>query len=183
MQDVVFVIDTSGSIRSNHFKLIRQFTADVTTELINASPGSAVGVILFSTNAHIEFNLTAHTRLDSLLSAINELPYDGGFTNTADALTLLLETAQNGTLGLRNNSLNSAIVITDGESGNQSATLLVANTLNASNIFDVYSVGVGGADLTELNMIASSPEPVFHTHFFNSSGLQQLKDELLPHFV
>ena len=175
------MIDTSGSIRADRFQLIREFVANVTTELINESPGSAVGVILFSNSAHIEFNLTAHTSLNALLSAINELPYIDGRTNTADALTLLLETAQNGTLGLRNNSLNSTIVITDGESTNQSATILAANTLRASNIFDVYSVGVGNADLTELNRIASSPELVFHTSSFNSDGLQQLEDELLLH--
>ena len=74
VQDVVFVIDTSGSIGADHFQLIREFTANITIELINRFPGSAVGVILFSSSAHIEFNLTAHTSLNSLLSAINELP-------------------------------------------------------------------------------------------------------------
>ena len=175
------MIDTSGSIGDEKFELIRQFTANVTTELINESPGSAVGVILFSNRAQIEFNLTAHTSLDALLSAIRKLPYNGGGTNTADALRLLLNTAQNGGLGLRDDSLHSAIVITDGQSRNQSATNFSAKILHDSNIFDVYSVGVGGADLTELNRIASSPEFVFHTSSFNSDGLQQLKDDLLPH--
>ena len=56
----------------------------------------------------------------------------------------MLETAQNGNLGLRNNSLNSAIVITDGRSNDPLATRDAANELHASNIiFDVYSVGVG----------------------------------------
>ena len=176
------MIDTSGSIDNQRFELIRQFTANVTTELINESPGSAVGVILFDVDAHIEFNLAAHSSLDSLLLAIKQLPYnDGRRTNTHEALELLLSTAQNGTLGLRHNSLNSAIVITDGQSRNQSATNFSAKILHDSNIFDVYSVGVGGADLTELNRIASSPEFVFHTSSFNSDGLQQLKDDLLPH--
>ena len=169
------MIDTSGSIGADRFQLIREFTANVTTELINGSPSSAVGVILFNNNAHIEFNLTAHTNLNSLLSAINELPYNGGSTDTAKALNLLLDTAQNGELGLRNNSLNSTIVITDGVSNDPSATESAANELHASNIFDVYSIGVGGADLTELNRIASSPEFVFFTSSFNSDGLQQLK--------
>ena len=173
------MIDTSGSIGADRFQLIREFTANVTTELINGSSGSAVGVILFSDRAHIEFNLTAHTSLNSLLSAINELPYNGGITDTAQALNLLLDTAQNGELGLRNNSLSIAIVITDGESTNPTATRSAANALHASNIFDVYSVGVGGADLTELNRIASSPEFVFFTSSFNSDGLQQLNEELL----
>ena len=181
MQDVVFVIDTSASIGAYRFQLIREFTANVTTELINGSPGSAVGVILFSSNAHIEFNLTVHTSLNSLLLAINELPYAGGYTNTADALTLLLQTVQNGQLGLRNNSLNNAIVITDGLSSDPTATISAANALHASNIFDVYSVGIENAVMSELQKIASSPEFVFFKESFTSAALQQLKEELLPH--
>ena len=181
VQDVVFVIVTSGSIGAENFELIRQFTVNVTTELIIRSPDSAVGVILFNNSAHIEFNLTAHASLDSLLSAINELPYISGGTNTAAALTLLLKTAQNGALGLRNNSLNSAVVITDGQSNNISAIISAANKLHASNIFDVYAVGVGNADVEELQVIASRLELVFITSSFNSDGLQQLKDKLLPH--
>ena len=173
------MIDTSSSINPKRFQLIREFTANIITELINGSPGSAVGVILFSGSAHIEFNLETHTSLNALLSAIDDLPYSGGGTNTAEALNLLLDTAQNGELGLRNNSLSSAIVITDGVSNDASATESTANALHASNIFDVYSVGVGGADLTELNRIASSPEFVFFTSSFNSDGLQQLNEELL----
>ena len=175
------MIDTSGSIGTANFQLIREFTANVTTELINGSSGSAVGVILFSGSAHIEFNLTAHTSLNSLLSAIDNLPYNGGGTNTAEALNLLLDTAQNGELGLRNNSLNSAIVITDGQSNNPTATMSAANALHVSNIFDVYAVGIENAYMSELQEIASSLEFVFFTRFFNSDGLQQLKDELLPH--
>ena len=178
------MIDTSGSIGDDNFELIRQFTANVTTELINESPSSAIGVILFSVTAALQFDLRAYTSLNSLLSAIEQLPYSSGRrTNTHEALELLLSTAQNGDLRLRNNSLHSVIVITDGRSTDPSATISAANKLHTSNIilFDVYSVGVGGANLTELNRIASSPEFVFFTSSFNSSGLQQLKNELLPH--
>jgi len=176
----VFVIDTSGSIGSSRFQMIREFTASITTELISNSPRSAVGVILFGSNAYIRFNLQAHTSLSTLLSAINLLPYSGGGTDTAEALTLLLSSAQNGALGLRNNSSHVAIVITDGVSNDRSATLSAAATLHASNIFDVFAVGVDGADVTELQGIASNPEFVFFTNSFNSNGLQQLQDRILP---
>ena len=178
----MFVIDTSGSIGRDNFQLIREFTANLTTELIRNSPRSAVGVILFASNAHIEFNLQAHTNLSELLTAIAGLPYSGGGTNTAEALRLLSSTAQNGTLGLRNNSSNTAIIITDGQSDNPLATSLAANELHNLNIFDVYAVGVGGADLDELNKIASSPELVFFTTDFSSTSLQQLKDRIVPQF-
>ena len=175
------MIDTSGSIGSPRFQLIREFTANIAAELIRNSPRSAVGVILFGSIAHIEFNLQAYTNLNSLLSAINNLPYnDASSTDTDEALQLLLSTAQNEVLGLRSDSSKVAIVITDGQSSSRTATLSAAAALHASNIFDVYAVGVDGAYFPELEGIASSPELVFFTSSFNSTGLQQLQDSMIP---
>ena len=176
----MFVIDTSGSIGSSNFQLIREFTASITIELIQNFPSSAVGVILFASTAQIQFNLQTYTSLSSLLSVINLLPYSSGGTDTAEALTLLLSIAQNGSLGLRNDSSKVAIVITDGQSNNPSATLSAAAALHASNIFDVFAVGVDGADVLELEEIASSSEFVFFTDSFATYGLQQLQDRILP---
>ena len=177
---MVFVVDTSGSIGSSRFQLLRELIANITDNLVHNSPKSAVGVILFSSSAHVQFNVQAYTSLYTLLSAINQLPYIGGRTNTAEALTLLLSIAQNGTLGLRDDSSKTAIFITDGRSNSPSATSSAAALLHASSIFDVYAVGVDGADLTELQAIASSPEFVFFTSSFDSDGLQQLQRKILP---
>ena len=181
-KDVVFVIDTSGSIGINRFQLIREFTANLTTELICNFPGSAVGVILFARNVRIEFNLQTHTNLSELLTAIAGLPYSGGITNTAEALTLLRSATQDNVLILRDDSSKVAIVITDGQSTNPSATSSAANELHNLGIFDVYAVGVGGANLDELRRIASNPDFVFFTTDFTSTSLQQLKDRILPQF-
>ena len=175
------MVDTSGDIDSSCFQLFRELIANIIDNLVHNSPKSAVGVILFSSSAHVQFNVQAHTSLYTLLSAINQLPYIGGETNTAEALTLLLSTAQNGTLGSRDDSSKTAIVITNGRSNSRSATLSAASSLHASSIFDVYAVGVNGADLTELQAIASSPEFVFFTSPFDSDDLQQLQREILPH--
>ena len=176
---MVFVIDRSSSIREDHFQLIKEFTANITTELINNSSRSAVGVILFSTEADIEFNLQAHTNLSALLSAINGLTQGRGGTNTAEALRLLLSTAEDGQLGLRNGSSRIAIVVTAGQSTAMSAIKKAADKLNSASLFDVYAVGVGNADQTELEIIASSPELVFFTKNFDINGLQQLVDAIL----
>ena len=176
--DLVFVIDTSGSIGVSRFQLIREFVANIATGLIRSSQTSAVAVILFGSSAQIEFNLQTYTTLSALLSAINQLPYSSGGTNTAEALTLLLSTAQDGTLGLRSDSTKVAIIITDGQSNSQSATLSAAAALHASNIFDVFAIGVGGAYLTELQAIASSPELLYFTTSFDSDSLQELQDRI-----
>ena len=176
---MVFVIDSSGSIGQDRFQLIRDFTGNIADDVVRRSPGSAVGVILFENSAHIQFDLQEHASLNTLLPAINTLPYSGGGTDTAEALTLLLSSAQNGALGLRTDSSNVAIVITDGFSNSRIATRFAAAKLHASNIFDVFAVGVGGASLTELQTIASSPDFVYFTSSFTSFGLQQLQERIL----
>ena len=175
----MFLIDTSLSIGYPRFQLIKEFVAKITTELIRNSPRSAVGVILFEDVAHLEFNLQAYDNFTALISAINNLPYTKGGTGTAEALTLLLSTAQDGTLGLRSESSKVAIVITDGSSNNQSATSSAATALHASNIFEIVTVGIESADLTELQGIASNRELVFFTHYFYINNLLQLKNEIL----
>ena len=182
VQDMVFVIDTSGSIGSSNFQIIREFVSSIATELINNSPRSSVGVILFSSSAYIHFSLQTYTSLNALLSAIDNLPYSGGGTDTDEALELLLSTAQNGILGLRDDTNKVAIVITDGRSSDHLATLMAATALHASDIFEVYAVGVARANFTELKAIASSPEFVFFTSSFDSINLQQLVDRISFHF-
>ena len=124
--DVVFVIDVSSSINSDNFAVIKNFAANFTTELINDSPESRCGVILFATNAQIAFNLQAYNSLSALLSAINGLTHSQGGTNTAEALRLLKSSAQDGRLRLRDSSSKVAIVITDGESNSRPATSTAA---------------------------------------------------------
>ena len=177
MQDVVFVIDASGSIGSSNFQQIREFTANITAQLIHNSPQSRVGVILFSSSVGLHINLQTYTSLNTLLSAIYNLYYSGGGTDTAEALTLLLSYSQGGKLRLRHDSSKAAIIITDGKSNNPSATLSAVAALHASNIYTIFAVGVDGSDFNELNAIASSPEFTFLTS--NTISLQQLQDRIV----
>ena len=181
-QDVVFVVDISSRIGS---QLIIKFITNITAELVRNSPTSSVGVIVYSTFAYIRFDLQTYTNLDSLLSAINHLPYyddsNRFYSDIAEALTLLLSTAQNGELGLRNNSAKAAIVIANRQSRRESSTSSAAARLHAANIFDVYAVGVGRIFPTEIETIASSPEFAFSTTSINSVSLHQFYKEIMQH--
>ena len=177
IKDIVFLIDTSSSIGSFQFQMVREFVDNITINLKLNSPESSVGIILFDNFARIQFTLGTHGSLTTLSSAINPgLPYFRGFgTDTAGALRLLLSTAQNGFLGIRNETSNIAIVITDGRSNSQFSTQSAAAALHAANIFDVYAVGYGSADINELNTIASDPHFVYFTSFFNRFDIQRLQ--------
>ena len=177
VKDIVFVIDTTSSIGTFRFQIVREFVDNLTISLKLNSPESSVAVILFDNFARIQFTLGVHTSLKTLSSAINPgLPYLRGFsTDTAGALRLLLSSAQNGILGIRNDSSNIAIVITDGRSNYQFFTKSAAAALHAANIFDVYAIGYGSADINELNTIASDPHFVYFANFFDRFDIQQLQ--------
>ena len=175
-RDVVFVLDRSSAVRSFEFQFVRDFAESISIALKAGSPNSSIGVILFDRFARIQFDLEEHTGLETLLPAIDELPYNGSFpTNTDTALRLLLSSAQNDTLGLRAERTNIAIVFTAGRSSSQFSTLLAANALHAANIYDVYAVGIDRADFFELRTIASDPRFVYRRSFFSSFDVERLQ--------
>ena len=173
----MFVIDTSYYVGSYQFQMIREFVYNITVSLKLNSSDSSVGVILYDYTARIHFNLEAHTSLSTLSPAINPgLPYYYGYgRDTAAALRLLLSSAQNGSLGIRNETSNIAIVITSGRSNNQNSTQSAAAALHAANIFDVYAIGYDRADIYELNTIASDPHFVYFTNFYNTYDIEELR--------
>ncbi|XP_065903420.1 uncharacterized protein [Dysidea avara] len=172
--DLVFVLDGSGSVRSDRFQMIREFTTKIANSLTIGSQDSLVGVIVFSSSASIHFILLQHTNATTLEQALNSIPYPGGVTDTAEALQLLLSSAQNGRMGIRDGHPHIAIIVTDGLSSNRAATLADANALHAANIYQVYAAGLGNANLDELNAIASDPSLVFFTNEFNADSVAEL---------
>ena len=183
VKDVVFVVDTSGFIGFSRFQLVRELIENITIILKVNSPESLFGLITFDDYAKFEFGISTHTDLNTLLPVINPgLPYyDRGFrTNTASALNLLLFGArEGGTLGLRRETSNVAIVITEGHTISFSSLQSTANLLHAANIFDVYAVRISGYSLSEIQLIASDPSFVFFTSFLNNSTAQQLEEQVI----
>ena len=183
--DIVFVIDTSYSIGSSRFQLVRELTENITFLLKVNSPEALFGVITFDDYARLEFNITRHTDLSTLLPAINpRLPYYRGYTtNTASALRFLLSgSVETGFLKLRNETSKVAIVITDGYSSNYYSLQSAAILLHAANIYDVYAVGIGSNSYSELQLIASDSSFVLSTsslYNFTALTAQQMVEDIV----
>jgi len=168
------VLDGSGSIGDHQFQMIREFAINVTNSLTIGLQNSLAGVITFSSVATLHFDLLQHTNAASLQQALNNIPYPNGHTNTAAGLELLLFSAQEGIMELRDEYPHVAIVVTDGLSNVPSATLAAANALHAADIYQVYAAGLGNADFMELKNIASDPSLVFFTNEFNANSVAEL---------
>ena len=175
------MVDTSRSIGFSRFQLVRELIENITTILKVNSPESSVGLITFDNYARFQFGISTHTDLSTLLPAINPgLPYYRGYsTNTASALNLLLSGANSGFLGLRKETSNVAIVITDGYSSSFSSLQSAASSLHAADIFDVYAIGIGNNLFSELQLISSDSSLIFSTSFLSSFAAQQLEQNVI----
>ena len=188
----MFVVDTSNSFGYSQFQLVRELIENITTSIAVNSPETLFGLITFDNYARLEFDITNHTDLSTLLPAINPgLPYYRGYiSNIPVALSLLLSgSVEGGFLQLRNETSKVAIVITDynyddpydyyfsSSSSLQSAT----NSLHGANIYDVYAVGIGNNNYYELQLIASDPSFVFSTYSLNNYTAQQIVEDVTSH--
>ncbi|KAK3101772.1 hypothetical protein FSP39_006235 [Pinctada imbricata] len=174
--DIVFLLDSSGSIGNDSFETQRQFVS----QYVNAFPigpdNVQIGVVIYSDFPQLVFNLNNFTDNATLIENINKIPYTRGTTNTAGAIQFVLDNSFIPSAGDRDDVGNVLIVITDGQSNNKTETLFMADRLRRSNL-TVFAVGVGaGADFEELKAIATNNQYVFNVTTYDA--LSELQYEL-----
>ena len=174
--DAMFVVDQSGSIGGANFQLVREFCINLTKSFDIEKSKTQIGVLGFSYDASIVIPLGQYSTTSALVQAISSIPYPGGSTNTASALTLLptaFTSARTSSQGIP----KVAFVITDGQSDDPVATANAANILHSSySSITVYGVGVGGGiSTTELGIIASDKSKVYDLSSFSTSQFQDLQ--------
>ena len=175
--DLIFVLDSSGSVGASNFANVRNFVADLVSQLEIGPDNTRVGLINFASSAGVQFSLNMHQDISSLLQAIASVPFTSGGTNTAAALTTLLSefSTANGARPLQEGIPRVAIVVTDGQSNDPLATVAAANNVHASNII-VFAVGVGSnIPIAELNAIASDPDSQF-VRLLSTFNVNELTD-------
>ena len=120
--DIVFVLDASGSIGSTHFNMTKSFLLHLIPRLNIDSGNTRVGLVTFSEGVVTSINLDVHLSATSFQSAISSLTYAGDTTDTAAALAYVRTTMLTAAAGDRSNVSNVVVVLTDGGSGDTSAT-------------------------------------------------------------
>ena len=115
MADIVFVLDSSGSItetdQTNWDKMLK-FIKDVVTIFSSTGGDMRFALVSFSDNATVEFYLD--TRRENILTEINNIKYLKGRTNIADGLQTVRQEIFKSQRGDRINAPNIIILITDG---------------------------------------------------------------------
>ena len=179
--DLIFVLDASTSVTEPNFKLMLDFLKDF-LYIANIDDGNVrVGVVIYSTQVHIQFQMNEYTSKGEVYRAIDNIPYRYGSTNTADGLKAMRSMFAP-RFGDRRGVKNVAIVITDGVSNiNARRTIPEAEGARAEGIH-IYVIGIGLTDTREIDGIASRPieENRFTVQEF--SELRALRDKVFQSF-
>ncbi|XP_043972363.1 collagen alpha-6(VI) chain isoform X1 [Gambusia affinis] len=178
MADIVFLVDGSSSIGISSFQQVRLFLQSVVSGLDIGPDKVRVGLAQYSTNPHKEFLLKEHLDASSLMTAIQKFPYRAGGTNTGKAIDFLISEYFTEEAGSRASQRvpQIAVVITDGDSSDNVTD--PARRLREQGVI-VFAIGVGKANLEELENIANQPSQRFLFTIDSYEALQTLTGGLL----
>uniref|UniRef100_A0A8C8WNA6 Matrilin-4 n=1 Tax=Panthera leo TaxID=9689 RepID=A0A8C8WNA6_PANLE len=167
--DLVFVIDSSRSVRPFEFETMRQFLVGLLRGLDVGPNATRVGVIQYSSQVQSVFRLGAFSRREDMERAIRALVPLAQGTMTGLAIQYAMNVAFSVAEGARPPEARVpriAVIVTDGRPQDRVAE--VAAQARARGI-EIYAVGVQRADVGSLRAMASPPldEHVFLVESFD----------------
>ncbi|XP_029983020.1 matrilin-3-like isoform X3 [Sphaeramia orbicularis] len=155
--DLVFIIDSSRSVRPAEFEKAKEFLQDMVESLEIGSESTRVGLVNYASTVKIEFLLKTYFDKSAMKQALARVEPLASGTMTGMAIKTAMEKAFTMESGARPSSKNIAkvaIIVTDGRP--QDSVEEVAATARASGI-EIYAVGVDRADMASLRLMASQP--------------------------
>lgn len=158
--DLVFLIDSSRSVRPHEFETMRKFMIDILNELDIGPDATRVGVVQYSSQVRSEFSLKTHSKMDAIVKNINQIIPLAQGTMTGLAIKYVMNNAFTEAEGDRPKVPNVAVIVTDGRPQDRVAE--VAAEARDKGI-EIFAVGVARADMTSLRAMASPP---FEDHVF-----------------
>ena len=82
LADVVFVLDSSGSIGPSDWEVALEFVVEVIEELDPFNNNIQIGCVTFGNGADVNFYLNGHDDLDDMIRDVLAIPYKNANTNT-----------------------------------------------------------------------------------------------------
>ena len=156
--DLVFALDSSGTIGEKSFQLMVNFIKSLTRRLPftdQPETGTRIGVVTFGSSSKMNLHLNDYTEKNSLLNALH-FYYDTGSTNAADAIHNVTRMFAEED-PIRAATPNVAVMFLDGKSDNSTTTLRAAVSSRDAGVHWM-AVGVGHMyRYYELEGIASPP--------------------------
>uniref|UniRef100_A0A3P9I2S8 VWFA domain-containing protein n=1 Tax=Oryzias latipes TaxID=8090 RepID=A0A3P9I2S8_ORYLA len=174
--DLVFLIDSSGSIYPQDYEKMKDFMKFVISRSFIGRNEVHVGVLQFSSSPQPEFDLRSFFSKEEMLQAIDGMQQLGGGTLTGDALTASIREYFETSRGSRRSEgiSQNLVLITDGES--QDDVEDPADDLRALGI-EIFAIGIGDVHDLELLQITGTPQRLFTVQNFGS--LENIKQKVV----
>ncbi|NXX81622.1 MATN3 protein, partial [Urocolius indicus] len=166
--DLVFIIDSSRSVRPEEFEKVKIFLSEMIDTLDVGERTTRVAVMNYASTVKVEFLLRTYFDRTSMKEAVSHIEPLSTGTMTGLAIQTVMDEVFTEEMGTRPATFNIpkvVIVVTDGRPQDQVED--VAASAQRAGI-EIYAVGVGRADMQSLRTMASEPldEHVFYVETY-----------------
>ncbi|NWQ86403.1 CO6A3 protein, partial [Burhinus bistriatus] len=175
-KDIVFLIDSSDSVRPDGLAHIRDFISRIVQQLEVGPNKVRIGVVQFSNNVFPEFYLKTHKSKNAVLQAIRRLRLRGGSpVNAGKALDYVVKNYFIKSAGSRiEDGVPQHLVVILGDRS-QDDVNRPANVITSTSIKPL-GVGARNVDRGQLQVITNDPERVLVVQDF--TGLPTLEKKI-----
>uniref|UniRef100_A0A8C5LJG8 Matrilin-1 n=1 Tax=Leptobrachium leishanense TaxID=445787 RepID=A0A8C5LJG8_9ANUR len=153
--DLVFIIDSSRSVRPSEFEQVKVFLSQVIEGLDVGANATRVGLLNYASSVKNEFSLKSHKTKAALLQAVKKVQPLSTGTMTGLAIQYAINHAFTESEGARvraSDISKVAIVVTDGRP--QDGVKDISARARESGL-EIFAIGVGRVDMNTLRQIAS----------------------------
>ncbi|XP_032122889.1 collagen alpha-5(VI) chain isoform X1 [Sapajus apella] len=171
--DIMFLVDSSGSIGKENFGKMKIFMKNLLTEIQIGADKTQIGVVQFSDEPKEEFQLNTYFTQQEISDAIDRMSLIDKGTLMGKALNFVGQYFTH-SKGARFGAKKFLILITDGVA--QDDVRDPARILRGKDV-TIFSVGVYGADRSQLEEISGDGSLVFYVENFDN--LQALERKLV----
>ncbi|XP_038601804.1 matrilin-2 isoform X2 [Tachyglossus aculeatus] len=170
--DLIFLIDSSRSVRPHDFEKVKEFIVTILQFLDVAPDFTRVGLVQYGSTVKNEFSLKTYGRKSEVERAVKAMKRLGTGTMTGLAIQYVVNIAFSegeGARPPRDNVPRIIMIVTDGRP--QDPVAEVAAKARNSGIL-IFAIGVGQVDYSTLKSIGSKPH---QDHVFLVANFSQIE--------
>ena len=176
--DILFIVDSSGSIGRTNFKRELLFVKEVASTFKMGPDQSQIAVISYSDNAKVDIGFGEYSNVNDFDAAVDRVKHQRQRTRIDKALDLANKAVFTEAGGMRPDVAKVMVILTDGKQteADDAKTLDEAVRPLLEKNVTAFAVGVGKAiDINELLLLVGNNED----HLFRAENFDQLaKDSL-----
>ncbi|OXB61423.1 hypothetical protein ASZ78_004455 [Callipepla squamata] len=170
--DLVFIIDSSRSVRPYDFEKVKEFILTILQFLDVGPDATRVGLIQYGSTVKHEFSLKTFRRKQEIERAVRRMMHLATGTMTGLAIQYAVNIAfseSEGARPLNQNVPRIIMIVTDGRP--QDPVAEIAAKARNSGIL-IFAIGVGRVDMNTLKSIGSEPH---EEHIFLVANFSQIE--------